>query len=34
MPGVRATETLPYLGLRKQSYAWGTRRPDTDATAV
>ncbi len=34
VPGVRSTETLPYLGLRKQSYAWGTRRPDADATAV
>jgi Lrp/AsnC family transcriptional regulator for asnA, asnC and gidA len=25
--GVRATETHLYLGLRKQTYAWGTRRP-------
>jgi Lrp/AsnC family transcriptional regulator for asnA, asnC and gidA len=31
VPGVRATETLPYLGLRKQTYAWGTRRPAPDA---
>ena len=26
--GVEATETFVYLGLRKQTYAWGTRRPD------
>jgi Lrp/AsnC family transcriptional regulator for asnA, asnC and gidA len=25
--GVESTETLVYLGLRKQTYAWGTRRP-------
>jgi Lrp/AsnC family transcriptional regulator, regulator for asnA, asnC and gidA len=25
--GVRSTETSLYLGLRKQTYAWGTRRP-------
>ena len=25
--GVESTETLLYLGLRKQTYAWGTRRP-------
>jgi Lrp/AsnC family transcriptional regulator for asnA, asnC and gidA len=24
--GVRSTETMLYLGLRKQTYAWGTRR--------
>jgi Lrp/AsnC family transcriptional regulator, regulator for asnA, asnC and gidA len=27
--GVESTETFVYLGLRKQTYAWGTRRPDT-----
>jgi Lrp/AsnC family transcriptional regulator for asnA, asnC and gidA len=27
VPGVRSTETFLYLGLRKQTYAWGTRRP-------
>ena len=26
--GVEVTETFVYLGLRKQTYAWGTRRPD------
>ena len=26
--GVERTETFVYLGLRKQTYAWGTRRPD------
>jgi Lrp/AsnC family transcriptional regulator for asnA, asnC and gidA len=26
--GVDSTETLVYLGLRKQTYAWGTRQPD------
>jgi Lrp/AsnC family transcriptional regulator for asnA, asnC and gidA len=26
--GVESTETFVYLGLRKQTYAWGTRRPD------
>jgi Lrp/AsnC family transcriptional regulator for asnA, asnC and gidA len=26
--GVELTETFVYLGLRKQTYAWGTRRPD------
>jgi Lrp/AsnC family transcriptional regulator for asnA, asnC and gidA len=26
--GVESTETFVYLGLRKQSYAWGTRRPE------
>jgi Lrp/AsnC family transcriptional regulator, regulator for asnA, asnC and gidA len=31
VPGVRSTETLPYLGLRKQTYAWGTRRPEPGA---
>jgi Lrp/AsnC family transcriptional regulator for asnA, asnC and gidA len=25
LPGVRSTETFVYLGLRKQSYTWGTR---------
>jgi Lrp/AsnC family transcriptional regulator, regulator for asnA, asnC and gidA len=25
--GVASTETHVYLGLRKQTYAWGTRRP-------
>jgi len=25
---VESTETFVYLGLRKQTYAWGTRRPD------
>ena len=24
--GVESTETFMYLGLRKQTYAWGTRR--------
>jgi Lrp/AsnC family transcriptional regulator, regulator for asnA, asnC and gidA len=28
VPGVRSTETLTYLGLRKQTYAWGTRRAE------
>jgi Lrp/AsnC family transcriptional regulator, regulator for asnA, asnC and gidA len=26
--GVESTETFVYLGLRKQTYAWGTRRTD------
>src|SRR3954465_13147994 len=26
--GVVATETFVYLGLRKQTYAWGTHRPE------
>jgi Lrp/AsnC family transcriptional regulator for asnA, asnC and gidA len=26
--GVDSTETFMYLGLRKQTYAWGTRQPD------
>ena len=26
--GVESTETFVYLGLRKQTYAWGTRRPE------
>src|SRR3712207_3636311 len=30
--GVEATETHMYLGLRKQTYAWGTRRPPLPAT--
>ncbi|CAB4738546.1 MAG: AsnC family transcriptional regulator [Actinobacteria bacterium] len=25
IPGVRSTETIMYLGLRKQTYQWGTR---------
>jgi Lrp/AsnC family transcriptional regulator for asnA, asnC and gidA len=29
--GVESTETFVYLGLRKQTYAWGTRRPDRAA---
>jgi Lrp/AsnC family transcriptional regulator for asnA, asnC and gidA len=31
--GVDSTETFVYLGLRKQTYAWGTRRPDTPIPA-
>jgi Lrp/AsnC family transcriptional regulator for asnA, asnC and gidA len=33
VPGVESTETFVYLGLRKQTYTWGTRRPQppTDA---
>jgi Lrp/AsnC family transcriptional regulator for asnA, asnC and gidA len=27
--GVESTEMFVYLGLRKQTYAWGTRRPET-----
>ena len=27
VPGVQSTETSLYLGLTKQTYAWGTRRP-------
>jgi Lrp/AsnC family transcriptional regulator for asnA, asnC and gidA len=27
--GVESTETFVYLGLHKQTYAWGTRRPET-----
>ena len=26
--GIDSTETFVYLGLRKQTYAWGTRQPD------
>jgi Lrp/AsnC family transcriptional regulator, regulator for asnA, asnC and gidA len=26
--GVDSTESFVYLGLRKQTYAWGTRRPE------
>jgi Lrp/AsnC family transcriptional regulator for asnA, asnC and gidA len=26
--GVTSTETFLYMGLRKQTYAWGTRRPE------
>ena len=29
--GVESTETFVYLGLRKQTYAWGTRRTDRAA---
>jgi Lrp/AsnC family transcriptional regulator, regulator for asnA, asnC and gidA len=29
--GVASTETHLYLGLRKQTYAWGTRRPPVPA---
>ena len=29
--GVECTETFVYLGLRKQTYAWGTRRTDRGA---
>lgn len=29
--GVESTETFVYLGLRKQTYAWGTRRPERAA---
>jgi Lrp/AsnC family transcriptional regulator for asnA, asnC and gidA len=25
LPGVRSTESFVYLGLRKQTYSWGTR---------
>ena len=33
--GVESTETFLYLGLRKQTYAWGTRRAGTaDAPPV
>jgi Lrp/AsnC family transcriptional regulator for asnA, asnC and gidA len=31
--GVVSTETFMYLGLRKQSYAWGTRRPDASVSS-
>ncbi|MGK5113187.1 Lrp/AsnC family transcriptional regulator [Geodermatophilus sp. CPCC 205506] len=31
--GVESTETHLYLGLRKQTYAWGTRRPPVHAAA-
>src|SRR5215218_3200109 len=31
--GVDTTETFVYLGLRKQTYAWGTRRPDGGSAA-
>ncbi|RFU22054.1 Lrp/AsnC family transcriptional regulator [Geodermatophilus marinus] len=31
--GVESTETHLYLGLRKQTYAWGTRRPQLPAAA-
>jgi Lrp/AsnC family transcriptional regulator for asnA, asnC and gidA len=29
--GVESTETFLYLGLRKQTYAWGTHRPEPSA---
>ena len=29
--GVESTETFLYLGLRKQTYAWGTRPPRTSS---
>ena len=29
--GVVSTETFVYLGLRKQTYAWGTHRPEPPA---
>jgi len=29
--GVVSTETFLYLGLRKQTYAWGTHRPEASA---
>ena len=32
--GVESTETFVYLGLRKQTYAWGTRRPAPPVHAV
>jgi Lrp/AsnC family transcriptional regulator for asnA, asnC and gidA len=31
--GVESTETFVYLGLRKQTYAWGTRRPEAPVPA-
>jgi Lrp/AsnC family transcriptional regulator for asnA, asnC and gidA len=31
--GVQSTETFVYLGLRKQTYAWGTRRPQGPVAA-
>jgi Lrp/AsnC family transcriptional regulator, regulator for asnA, asnC and gidA len=31
--GVESTETFVYLGLRKQTYAWGTRRPEAPEPA-
>jgi Lrp/AsnC family transcriptional regulator for asnA, asnC and gidA len=31
--GVTSTETHLYLGLRKQTYAWGTRRPELPPAA-
>jgi Lrp/AsnC family transcriptional regulator for asnA, asnC and gidA len=31
--GVESTETFVYLGLRKQTYAWGTRRPEPPVAA-
>jgi Lrp/AsnC family transcriptional regulator for asnA, asnC and gidA len=32
--GVQSTETLVYLGLRKQTYAWGTRRSESAEPAA
>ena len=31
--GVESTETFVYLGLRKQTYAWGTHRPEPPVAA-
>ena len=31
--GVESTEMFVYLGLRKQTYAWGTRRPEASEEA-
>ena len=32
--GVESTETFVYLGLRKQTYAWGTRRTERGLDVV
>jgi Lrp/AsnC family transcriptional regulator for asnA, asnC and gidA len=32
--GVESTESFVYLGLRKQTYAWGTRRPSVPVHVV
>ena len=32
--GVESTETFVYLGLRKQTYAWGTRGPQGSASGA
>jgi Lrp/AsnC family transcriptional regulator for asnA, asnC and gidA len=34
LEGVTSTETHLYLGLRKQTYAWGTRRPELPPAAA